>query len=159
MITRADLINVLFVIVTHSLLALGAGCVSREKERAAPRAAASPTLAATNAMPSADCTSRRVTGDGVGPIRMNASLAAIRRACPMVRDTTAPPNDNFSSVRLVSVSLGAGTAVVSLRRGRVVGVLLVGGRFTTDDSIDDTEHPPSPNVAKRAIRPREVEEL
>ena len=123
------------LLALFATLTLGAGCVSGEKEQPNPRGAASSIRAATKETPSADCTSRLVTGDGVGPIRIDASLDSIRRICPMVRDTTAPPNVNFPNERLVSVSLGADTAVVSLRRGRVKEILLVSGKFATADSI------------------------
>jgi hypothetical protein len=123
------------VVSLFAILALGAGCGSREKEHAPPRAVAALTRPATNATSSAGCTARLVTGDGVGPIRIDASLDSVRRTCPVVRDTTERPNINLPPERLVSVLLGADTAVASVRGGRVVEVLLVGRSFVTDDSL------------------------
>jgi hypothetical protein len=123
------------VVSLFAILALGAGCGSREKEHAPPQAVASLTRPATNATPSAGCAARLVTGDGVGPIRIDLSLDSVRRTCPVVRDTTVRPNIKDPPERLVSVLLGADTAVVSVQGGRVTGVLLAGRGFATADSL------------------------
>ena len=87
-----------------------------------------------------DVVDRRVhrsarTNEGVGPIRIYASLDSIRQLCPIVRDTTVQPQPGLAAEHLVSVLMGTDTAVVSVRRNRVVQVFLTSPHFATADSI------------------------
>jgi len=97
------------------IVALSTGCDPRMPNDRAARTAASPDekLAA-----SAGCAERLVFGNGVGPVRLGMSLDALRRACPIVRDTTVP-SDHGPAERRLSVLLGADTAVVTFGIGRV----------------------------------------
>jgi hypothetical protein len=119
------------LVFLSAALALGAGCTSRDA-RPAASTAISTTATATS---SAGCTGRLVTGEGVGPIRIFASLDSIRQICPIVRDTTVQASVGLAAERLVSVLMGADTAVVGVRRGRVVQILLTSAHFATADSI------------------------
>ena len=118
-----------------ALIALGAGCTSRDAEHPARRAAASPPRSVTSAAAIAGCDARPVTGDGVGPIRLGMSLDSVRRVCPIVRDTTVRTDDNLPPERLVSVLMGADTATLVVGRARVWNVLLGGRTFATADSL------------------------
>jgi len=82
----------------------------------------------------ADCSDRLVFGDSVGPIRLGMAVDALRRACPIVRDSTVP-SLHAPPERHLSVLLGADTAVVSVGIGRVHEILLASGTFHTADSI------------------------
>lgn len=114
-----------------AIVAISAGCDPRAPNDHAVRRAASPEekMAAH-----ANCAERLVFGDSVGPIRLGMALDALRRACPIVRDTTVR-SAYGPAERHLSVLLGADTAVVTVGIGRVHEILLASGRFHTADSI------------------------
>jgi hypothetical protein len=62
------------------------------------------------------------------------ALDSLRRACPILHDTSVP-SPYGPAERHVTVLLGADTAVVTVGIGRVYGILLASGAFTTSDSI------------------------
>jgi hypothetical protein len=123
------------LVLALTTLALCAGCTSRDTKPPAPPAASPATTTTATATSSAGCTGRLVTNAGVGPIRIFASLDSIRQICPIVRDTTVQPQPGLAAEHLVSVLMGTDTAVVGVRRGRVVQIFLTGTRFATADSI------------------------
>jgi hypothetical protein len=124
------------ILSSHTLLLaivwLTAGCESRSPRT--PNDHAAPTSGPERTAASAGCASRLVFGDSVGPIHLGMSLDALRRACPIVRDTTVPTAYGPAERRL-SVLLGADTAVVTIHIGRVGEILLTSGAFHTADSV------------------------
>ena len=128
-----------------AIVVLSAGCDSRAprspndsvaRTSAAPeqRTAPAPAVPARETAPSASCTDRLVTGEGVGPIRLGMALDPLRRACPIVRDTMMP-TPYGPAERVLSVLLGADTAMVTMHIGRVYEILLTSGAFHTADSV------------------------
>lgn len=115
------------------LLAIVALCASCDARKPNDRAAQTRTPEHKTAT-SADCAERLVFGDNVGPIHLGMAVDALRRACPIVPDTTVRPLPG-SAERHLSVLLGADTAVVSVGIGRVHEILLASGTFHTADSI------------------------
>lgn len=113
------------------IAALSAGCNERT-----PNDRAAQTSAAPEQKPaaSASCAARLVFGDSVGPIRLGMALDPLRRACPIVHDTTVPAAIGPAE-RQLSVLLGADTAVVTMHIGRVYEILLTSGAFQTADSV------------------------
>src|SRR5436305_9530483 len=112
-----------------AIAALSTGCDSR-----APRAPEASIARTSAALPqtatSASCAARLVSGDSVGPIHIGMALDALRRACPIVRDTTVPAAYGPPE-RHVSALLGGDTAVVTMQIGRVAEILLTSGAFHT----------------------------
>jgi hypothetical protein len=114
-----------------AIAALVAGCDPRKPNDGPARTSAAPEEKNSG---SAGCAGRLVFGDSVGPIHLGMALAALRRACSIVHDTTVPAA-NGPPERHLSVLLGADTAVVTMHIGRVGEILLAGGSFQTADSV------------------------
>ncbi|HZI42176.1 MAG TPA: hypothetical protein VFD67_10750 [Gemmatimonadaceae bacterium] len=117
-----------------AVVGLGAGCDSRSPRQPNDDAARTAAAPQQKTAPSAGCGGRLVFGDSVGPIRLGMSLDALRRACPIVHDTTVPTAYGPAERRL-SVLLGPDTAVVTIHIGRVGEILLASGAFHTTDSV------------------------
>lgn len=103
----------------------------------AARGTASTAQTATTAgmTPRVWCCTRLITGDGVGRIRIGLALDSVRRAYPVIRDTTVRPDVKQPPVRQVSVLMGSDTAVVWVQAGRVREVMLASRSFATRDSL------------------------
>ncbi|HET7187594.1 MAG TPA: hypothetical protein VFI52_05540 [Gemmatimonadaceae bacterium] len=120
------------VLALLTIIALGAGCISGEREESASTAQRATTVATTSRV---GCCTRLITGDGVGTIRIGVSLDSVRGAYPVIRDTTVQLDVKERPAREVSVLMGADTAVLSVQGGRVSEVLLTSRRFATSDSL------------------------
>ena len=120
----------LFVLL--SVLTLGAGCTSRERETPVPTAQPATTVARTSTVA---CCTRLITGNGVESIRIGMSLDSVRRVYSVTRDTTVQLDAKQRPVRQVSVLMGRDTAVLSVQGGRVSDVMLTSRSFATTDSL------------------------
>lgn len=82
----------------------------------------------------ADSTATRITGDGVGPLRIGARVSDVRARAAVVRDTTVPGAEGQPS-RRIAVVLGPDTIEAEVVDDRVWRVPVTSPRLQTADGL------------------------
>ncbi len=78
--------------------------------------------------------STKLTGEGVGALLIGRSVAAVRDACHIVRDSTEV-GDEASPERILTISLGRDTVRAIVDSARVWRIDVRQPRFRTSDSL------------------------
>lgn len=80
------------------------------------------------------CTDSLITGDGIGGLRIGATVADIATSCRVLRDTVELAEEGFPS-RILTVALGSDTLAAEVDSGRVWRIRVTRARFRTSDSL------------------------
>ena len=118
--------NKLRIIV--ALLA-GVACTGKQ-EPAVPQE----STAATPTRQSASCGDEVLTDEGIGQIRIGATVASVREICTVVRDTTAIGAEGMPA-RKLAVALSRDTVEAEIVDGRVWRIGVLSPRLRTADSL------------------------
>jgi hypothetical protein len=121
------------------------GCESKEAaptSSANPPAASSSSPAAPSTQPGgtsggrqiSSCGPEAITDEGIGELRIGATVESIRQKCNVVRDTTAPGAEGMLA-RKLRVALSRDTVEAEIVDGRVWRIAVHSPRLRTADSL------------------------
>ena len=80
------------------------------------------------------CSATNLTGDGVGPVRIGATVDALRSQCAIVAEGTRPGPEGSTS-RFVTVAMNADSVDAEIVDGRVWRVPVTSSRLRTQDGL------------------------
>lgn len=80
------------------------------------------------------CTATNLTGEGVGPVRIGATVDAVRARCTIVAEGTRPGPEGSTS-RFVTVAMNADSVDAEIVDGRVWRVPVTSSRLRTEDGL------------------------
>ena len=80
------------------------------------------------------CTATNLTGEGVGPVRIGATVDAVRARCAIVAEGTRPGPEGSTS-RFVTVAMNADSVDAEIVDGRVWRVPVTSSRLRTEDGL------------------------
>jgi hypothetical protein len=118
------------------------GCEAK-KEPAPPPSASEATAAGDQALPPASSTPRPtpskcgeevITDEGIGRVRIGATVGSVRQNCNVVRDTTAPGAEGMPA-RTLTVQLSRAPVEAEIVDGRVWRIALHSPDIRTADSL------------------------
>lgn len=139
-----------------SLAATALGCTTADPGRTDTGTDAAPVTTPRDvdtASPAAagGCSASALTGDGVGPVRIGASVDAVRSACGIVAEGTRPGPEG-STTRYITVAMGRDTVDAEIVDGRVWRVPVTSPGLRTSDGIG-VGTPLREVLALRDVRP------
>lgn len=107
------------------------GCKA-QNETPSPSAASS--TASTAIFPKASCGEEVVTGEGIGQLRIGATVESIRQKCNVVRDTTVIASEGMPA-RKLAVAFSRDTVVAEIVDDRVWRIAVRAPRLRTATSL------------------------
>ena len=109
------------------------GCKAKNETSSA---SASSSTASTVNTPASSCGEEVVTDEGVGQLRIGATVESIRQKCTVVRDTTAIGAEGMPA-RKVAVAFSRDTLEAEVVNGRVWRIAVLSPRLRTADSLGE----------------------
>jgi hypothetical protein len=94
----------------------------------------SPPAPGTSAPRPSACGAEVITDEGIGEIRIGATVESVRQKCNVVRDTTAPGAEAMPA-RKLTVALSRDTVEAEIVDGRVWRIAVHSPRLRTADSL------------------------
>jgi hypothetical protein len=94
----------------------------------------SPAAPGTSAPRPSACGSEVITDEGIGQLRIGATVESVRQKCNVVRDTTAPGAEGMPA-RKLRVALSRDTVEAEIVDGRVWRIAVHSPRLRTADSL------------------------
>lgn len=119
--------------------AIGCGQKSEPPPSATATSGASATQSATSATPAVEtrvlgCGEAIVRGEGIGKLRIGASVDSVRRVCVVIRDTTVRGAEGMPA-RKMAIAVGADTIEAEIVDNKIWRLAVLSPHLRTPDSL------------------------